>query len=72
RIKEASPRRTAVVRYFGETQFATGVWVGVELAPGADPPGNNDGAVNGVPYFSCPPQCGIFLRPDMVEAAGGE
>lgn len=66
RLKGSSHRR-AVVRYIGETQFATGIWVGVELAEGEEPTGNNDGAVNGVPYFECPPARGIFLRPDMID-----
>ncbi|CAM9576107.1 unnamed protein product [Hapterophycus canaliculatus] len=59
--------RNAVVRYVGETQFATGVWVGVELSPDAVPPGLNDGTVNGVSYFTCPPACGVFAKPDMFE-----
>lgn len=65
RLKGASERR-ATVRYVGETQFATGVWVGVELDEGEEPPGNNNGMVNGLVYFVCPPARGIFLRPDMV------
>lgn len=66
--------RSATVRYVGETQFATGIWVGVELAQGVEPQGNNDGSVNGVSYFKCPPSRGIFMRPDMVylEGEGGE
>ncbi|CAM9849124.1 unnamed protein product [Scytosiphon promiscuus] len=59
--------RDAVVRYVGETQFATGVWIGVELSPDAVPPGLNDGTVNGVSYFKCPPACGVFAKPDMFE-----
>lgn len=39
---QTDPQRTGVVRYVGETQFATGVWIGVELPPTADPPGAHD------------------------------
>lgn len=41
--------------------------MGVELNPGTEPQGNNDGTVRGVSYFACPALHGIFLRPDMVE-----
>jgi hypothetical protein len=34
-----------VVRYFGPTQFASGVWIGIELC---EPKGKNDGSVNDV------------------------
>ena len=36
------------VRFVGETNFATGFWVGVELET---PDGKNNGAVAGVQYF---------------------
>lgn len=39
----------------------------MELSPSEKRPGNNDGSVNGVPYFRCPHERGIFLRPNMVE-----
>lgn len=65
-LKGSFPRR-AVIRYIGETQFASGIWVGVELSPSESRQGNNDGSVNGVPYFRCPHERGIFLRPNMVE-----
>eukprot|EP00903_Cladosiphon_okamuranus_P015412 g14235.t1 len=69
---QADTQRTGVVRYVGETQFATGVWVGVELPPTANPPGLNDGSVNGVSYFTCPPACGVFAKPDMFDLIGEE
>ena len=50
----------ATVRYAGTTQFAEGVWIGVELE-GAT--GKNDGSVAGERYFECKPFHGMFIRP---------
>ena len=47
------------VRYVGTTDFASGVWVGLELN---SPIGKNDGTVKGKRYFPCQPQYGIFVR----------
>jgi hypothetical protein len=52
------------VRYIGPTQFATGLWVGVELDEAV---GKNNGSVNGVAYFSCQPDFGVFVRAAAVE-----
>ena len=51
---------TGVVRWLGETEFAPGFWVGVELDHG---PGRNNGTVAGVRYFQCDAQRGLFVRP---------
>lgn len=53
-----------VVRFVGETGFANGVWIGVELNGDN---GKNDGSVNGVRYFQCPDKHGIFVRETMLE-----
>lgn len=59
--------RRGIARYVGLTQFAKGIWVGVELSESEGPSGNNDGTVKGVAYFRCPPARGIFVRPQMVK-----
>ena len=47
------------VRFVGETIFAPGIWVGVELE---GPFGKNDGSVSGLEYFKCRPKHGLFVR----------
>ncbi|KAL1842302.1 hypothetical protein VTJ49DRAFT_5583 [Mycothermus thermophilus] len=58
--------REGTVRFVGATQFAPGIWVGVELP---DATGKNDGAVQGTRYFECPPTHGIFVRPIALKAS---
>lgn len=55
--------RNAVVRFVGDTYFAPGIWVGVELDDGT---GKNDGSVQGEKYFDCEPSNGMFVRPAAV------
>lgn len=57
-------RLTGYVRFIGETQFAVGEWLGIELTT---PHGKNDGSVNGVRYFICKAGFGLFLRRTSVE-----
>lgn len=57
--------RFGTVRFAGNTQFADGVWIGIELDEAV---GKNAGSVKGVEYFTCPPEHGIFVRPTMVTA----
>lgn len=56
----------AVAKYVGETRFAQGEWIGVELA---EPFGKNDGSVQGVRYFECRRGHGLFLRQHLLEEA---
>ncbi|XP_059927516.1 kinesin-like protein KIF13B isoform X3 [Gadus macrocephalus] len=67
--------KSGTVRYVGSTEFAAGVWVGVELdTPTAPPPlptaplppGKNDGTIGGRQYFRCTPGYGVMVRPDRV------
>lgn len=55
--------RHAVIRFVGNTHFAPGDWVGVELE---DATGKNDGSVQGERYFTCRPNFGMFVRPVAV------
>ncbi|CAO3564002.1 unnamed protein product [Mortierella alpina] len=51
------------VRYAGQTSFAPGRWVGVELDL---PKGKNGGVVEGRRYFECKAQHGVFVRPSQA------
>ncbi|KAI8960856.1 dynein associated protein-domain-containing protein [Daldinia sp. FL1419] len=57
--------RDAIVRFVGQTHFAPGDWIGIELE---DEGGKNDGSVQGERYFDCSPGRGMFVRPATVAA----
>ncbi|WVQ84231.1 hypothetical protein IAT38_006382 [Cryptococcus sp. DSM 104549] len=61
KVRISSMGYEGVLRFYGQTQFKEGVWAGVELEGGFKGKGKNDGTVEGVQYFSCPPLCGIFV-----------
>ncbi|CAL1530139.1 unnamed protein product [Lymnaea stagnalis] len=56
-----------VIRYMGPTDFGEGTWLGVELRK---PKGKNDGSVQGKRYFTCPPNCGLLVKPSRVTLRG--
>uniref|UniRef100_A0A4W3JG88 Kinesin family member 13B n=1 Tax=Callorhinchus milii TaxID=7868 RepID=A0A4W3JG88_CALMI len=60
--------KCGTVRYIGTTEFADGVWIGVELDV---PAGKNDGSVGGHQYFRCNPGYGALVRPNRVSRASG-
>ena len=55
---------SGVVAFVGSTQFASGIWVGLELDTSQ---GKNNGTVKGVKYFECPPKKGVFVRAKNVK-----
>ncbi|KAI8997607.1 hypothetical protein BDB01DRAFT_46309 [Pilobolus umbonatus] len=58
---------TGTIRYQGEIKFKKeGVWVGIELDDTGQ--GKNDGCIQGIRYFSCPPQTGLFVLASKVVA----
>lgn len=61
-------QRTGVVQFYGKTNFAPGLWLGIKLDK---PSGKNDGSVGGVRYFSCPPKHGVFAPPSRVQRIHG-
>ncbi|XP_035436548.2 restin homolog isoform X5 [Spodoptera frugiperda] len=56
-VSSSRGSKAGTLRYVGVTDFATGVWAGVELD---DPLGKNDGSVDGKRYFECSPRFGLF------------
>jgi hypothetical protein len=67
-IRGKDPVVTGLIRYVGLTQFASGYWVGIELNT---PTGKNNGSVQGIVYFTCAPNYGLFVRPSQVIVANG-
>ena len=62
-VKSSQGSKVGTLRFMGMTSFASGEWCGVELD---DPRGKNDGSVEGVRYFECRPQFGLFAPVSKV------
>ncbi|KAF5223734.1 hypothetical protein ECC02_003188 [Trypanosoma cruzi] len=62
-VPPQTERRRGVLRFVGSTDFAPGLWMGIELFGTI---GRNDGSVMGKSYFSCPAGQGVFVRPELV------
>ncbi|KAF2755107.1 hypothetical protein EJ05DRAFT_478914 [Pseudovirgaria hyperparasitica] len=67
RLLPSSTPRHGEIRYVGLISQlpGPGPWVGVALD---EPTGKNDGSVKGSRYFTCNANCGVFVRPERVEA----
>ncbi|OBZ68564.1 Dynactin, isoform [Grifola frondosa] len=63
------PAGRGIVQFNGTTSFSGGRWIGIELS---EPNGKNDGSVNGVKYFTCGPNYGVFVRPSQVKVISVE
>lgn len=62
---ELNDGRPATIRFIGQTEFAPGEWIGVELE---DNGGKNDGSVKGERYFDCEMGRGMFVRLAAITA----
>lgn len=62
--KQAQQAKHAVCRFVGSTDFAPGLWIGLELQ---SPVGKNDGLVRGKRYFSCPRDRGVFTMSPHIQ-----
>ena len=56
-------KMAGVVQFVGQTMFAPGVWIGVELDLAK---GTNDGSMDAIRYFTCQPSHGLFAPPSKV------
>ncbi|XP_067901360.1 CAP-Gly domain-containing linker protein 4-like isoform X3 [Heterodontus francisci] len=63
----SSSSEMATIKYIGPTDFAPGVWLGLELR---SPKGKNDGSVGQKRYFTCKPNYGVLVRPSRVTYRG--
>ncbi|XP_053568617.1 CAP-Gly domain-containing linker protein 4 [Bombina bombina] len=63
----SSSNEMAIIRYIGPTDFAQGVWLGLELR---NAKGKHDGSVGDKRYFHCKPNHGILVRPSRVTYRG--
>ncbi|CAH1272737.1 CEP350 [Branchiostoma lanceolatum] len=58
--------KAGVLRFKGPTSFAPGMWAGVELRKAI---GDNDGSRDGMRYFTCEPDRGVFVTPENLKPA---
>jgi len=63
---EKNGLRQGTIMYAGTLQGVKGSWVGVKLD---NPTGKNDGSVNGVQYFVCLSNHGVFVRPNKLQVS---
>ena len=63
RVITGADNKKGVVLFIGQTNFATGDWVGIKLDK---PEGKNDGSVGGEKYFDCEPNHGLFVKSAQV------
>ncbi|CAB3409350.1 unnamed protein product [Caenorhabditis bovis] len=64
---ETAATGKGTVAFCGTTKFAEGEWVGIILD---EAKGKNNGSVQGVAYFECEPNFGLFVRPNQLKLEG--
>ncbi|XP_025940229.1 CAP-Gly domain-containing linker protein 4 isoform X2 [Apteryx rowi] len=62
-----SSNEMGTIRYIGPTEFAPGIWLGLELRSAK---GKNDGSVGEKRYFTCKLNHGVLVRPSRVTYRG--
>ncbi|XP_074753448.1 CAP-Gly domain-containing linker protein 4 [Athene noctua] len=62
-----SSNEMGTIRYIGPTDFAPGIWLGLELRSAK---GKNDGSVGEKRYFTCKLNHGVLVRPSRVTYRG--
>ncbi|XP_065486717.1 CAP-Gly domain-containing linker protein 4 isoform X2 [Caloenas nicobarica] len=62
-----SSNEMGTIRYIGPTDFAPGMWLGLELRSAK---GKNDGSVGDKRYFTCKLNHGVLVRPSRVTYRG--
>ncbi|XP_055672222.1 CAP-Gly domain-containing linker protein 4 isoform X4 [Falco peregrinus] len=62
-----SSNEMGTIRYIGPTDFAPGIWLGLELRSAK---GKNDGSVGERRYFTCKLNHGVLVRPSRVTYRG--
>lgn len=62
-----SSNEMGTIRYIGPTDFAPGIWLGLELRSAK---GRNDGSVGAKRYFTCKLNHGVLVRPSRVTYRG--
>ncbi|XP_018018649.1 restin homolog isoform X2 [Hyalella azteca] len=67
-VNSKSGVRVGLLRHLGRTEFADGLWAGIELD---EPAGKNDGSVAGKKYFTCKPLHGLFSPIQCVSRLTG-
>ncbi|XP_056396977.1 coiled-coil domain-containing protein 187 [Hyla sarda] len=55
--------KPGTLMYKGLTNFKAGYWAGVALDK---PEGEHDGTYEGIRYFECSKNCGVFVRPGQI------
>ncbi|OUM69248.1 hypothetical protein PIROE2DRAFT_57604 [Piromyces sp. E2] len=64
-VKVKSTGLEGILLFIGKTEFKDGIWYGIRLFNEGQ--GKNDGSVNGVYYFDCPPSSGVFVLRKNIE-----